>query len=214
VLSGGLVVGLVAEVVMGYFVVKYQLAPALVSVHFLLGLVFLAVAVVLHHRARQPERPARKELVVAPVPATLARATLVALAVVATLGTIVTSTGPHGGSPSARRFGFALHDVARIHAGAADLFVGLTGLLLWTLIRSGAPRSVMRRAQVMLLTVLAQGAVGYTQYFIGDPVGLVAVHVAGASLLVLATLRFYFGLWVSTPAGADSLMLDDAVLVP
>ena len=42
--------------------------------------------------------------------------------------------------------------------------------------------------------MVAQAAVGYTQYFNGDPAGLVALHVAGASVLVVAMLRFYLGL--------------------
>src|SRR5581483_6080217 len=52
--SAALVVGLVVEVAMGALVVEYKLAPSLVSVHFLLGLAFLAVAVILHHRAGIP----------------------------------------------------------------------------------------------------------------------------------------------------------------
>ena len=47
----------------------------------------------------------------------------------------------------------------------------------------------MRRAEIVLVAMVAQAAVGYTQYFNGDPVGLVAVHVAGASVLVVAVLR-------------------------
>ena len=52
----------------------------------------------------------------------------------------------------------------------------------------------MRRAEIVLVAMVAQAAVGYTQYFNGDPVGLVAVHVAGACILVVAVLRFYLGL--------------------
>ena len=214
-LSAGLVLGLVAEVVMGYLVVKYQLAPLLVTIHFLLGLSFLALAVVLHHRASIPDGPVEARVAVGPVAAFLARLTLAALAVVVALGTIVTSTGPHGGSPTARRFGFSLHDVARIHGSAADAFMALTALLLFSLVRAGAPAAVIRRAQVMLLALLAQGAIGYTQYLTHDPVGLVAVHVAGASLLVVAFLRFYLGLRLysvrDVPVTAAAA---EAVLVP
>jgi cytochrome c oxidase assembly protein subunit 15 len=53
----------------------------------------------------------------------------------------------------------------------------------------------MRRALVMLLALVAQAAIGYTQYFSGDPVGIVAFHIAGASLLVIASLQYYMGLW-------------------
>jgi cytochrome c oxidase assembly protein subunit 15 len=60
----------------------------------------------------------------------------------------------------------------------------------------------MRRAQILLIAMVAQAAVGYSQYLNGDPVALVALHVAGACVLVVATLRFYLGL--STPARTDA----------
>jgi cytochrome c oxidase assembly protein subunit 15 len=202
-LSAGLVAGLVLEVFMGYLVVHYQLAPGLVSAHFLLGLAFLAVAVVLHHRSRLPDDAVDKALIVHPRQAALSRLCLAALAVVACLGTVVTSTGPHGGSPDAPRFHFSLHEVARLHGSAAEMFIALTLLLLVSLVRSGATRPVIRRAQVLLIALAAQGAIGYTQYLTGDPVALVAAHVAGASLLVVAFLRFHFGLWMYSPTLAS-----------
>ncbi len=125
----------------------------------------------------------------------LARLQLLATAVAATLGTVVTSTGPHGGDPKARRFDFSLHTVAQLHGTSVEILLALTLILMWNLARTGAPGPVMRRAQVVLVALVAQAAVGYSQYFTGDPVALVAVHVAGACALVVATLRFYLGLW-------------------
>lgn len=213
-LSAGLVVGLIAEVIMGALVVYYKLAPALVSAHFLLGLAFLAVAVVLHHRSRLPDGTVHKSLLVSRRQAGLSRLCLAALAVVACLGTIVTSSGPHGGSPGTPRFHFSLHGVARLHGSAAEVFIALTVLLLVTLVRTGAPRPVVRRAQVLLIALAAQGAIGYTQYLTGDPVALVAAHVAGASVLVVAFLRFHFELWQYPPALASpSVEAAEAVLV-
>ena len=43
---------------------------------------------------------------------------------------------------------------------------------------------------------MAQGAIGYTQYFLGVPPGLVLVHVAGSVVVWVATLSFYLGLTV------------------
>ncbi|HXR21781.1 MAG TPA: COX15/CtaA family protein, partial [Acidimicrobiales bacterium] len=54
-LSGGLVAGIFAEVVLGGETVLHSLAPPFVMAHFLLAMVLLVNAVVLHHRARQPE---------------------------------------------------------------------------------------------------------------------------------------------------------------
>jgi cytochrome c oxidase assembly protein subunit 15 len=199
ILSAGLVAGLLAEVMLGGLVVYAKLAPALVSVHFLLGLVFLANAVALHDRARRPDTYAaeggRPVVLVGRVQLGLSWLALVALAVVVTLGTVVTSTGPHGGSPTAKRYGFSLHAVAQLHGASAEAFMAITLALLWSLSRTGAPRAVIRRAQVVFVAMVAQAAVGYIQYFNHDPVGVVAIHVAGASLLVIAVLRFHLGLW-------------------
>lgn len=194
-LSAGLVVGLLVEVVMGALVVYSKLNPVLVSVHFLLGLAFLAVGVVLHHRAGLPDRRPAPRPMVLPVQIWLARLVLVGLTVVVSLGTVVTSTGPHGGSPDAPRFHFSLHSVAQLHGSAVEIFLFITLVMLWSLSHFGAPRPVVRRAQVMLVTLAAQAAVGYGQYLSGDPVAVVALHVAGASIAVIATLRFYMGLW-------------------
>lgn len=196
-LAGALLIGLFAEVVMGAVVVYTKLAPTAVSVHFLLGLVFLGVTVLLHYRASLHDEDVRRE----PVPMVgrrviaLARLQLLALVVVVALGTVVTSTGPHGGSPHVHRFHFSLHSVAQLHGTSVETFLALTLLMLWTLVRTGAPVPVTRRAQIMLASLIAQAAIGYTQYLNGDPVALVAVHVAGASVVVITTLRFYLGLW-------------------
>ncbi|MGH9120447.1 MAG: COX15/CtaA family protein, partial [Acidimicrobiales bacterium] len=119
---------------------------------------------------------------------------LLETAVVVVLGTVVTSTGPHGGSPGAKRLHLSLHDVAQLHGAAVELLVLLTLVTLWWLARSGAPRSVMRRGTILLVAMVAQGAVGYAQYFTGDPAGAVAIHIAGAVVVIVAVLRFYFGL--------------------
>ncbi len=225
-LSAGLLAGLIAEVVLGALVVEFKLAPGLVSAHFLLGLIVLADAVILSYRAGLPDDPVLRGRPL-PVPLVgraqvmLSRLMLVALALVAVLGTVVTSTGPHGGSPDTPRFHLSLHRVAQLHGTSAETFLAITILTLWSLGRSGAPRSVMRRAKIVLVALAAQAAVGYAQYLNGDPVALVAVHVAGASVLVITAIRFYLGLWAypaeppgppdtgSRSAAADSRVASD-----
>jgi cytochrome c oxidase assembly protein subunit 15 len=64
---------------------------------------------------------------------------------------------------------------------------------------SSAPASLARRVAVLLGVVLAQGAVGYTQYLTDLPVALVGVHVLGATLVWVATLRVQLAV---EPAGA------------
>ena len=165
---------------------SHKLAPGLVMAHFLLGMVFLADAVVLHHRAGSARRPTAGAAAV-PLVGRGRRLrwpgcdSWPPLAVV-TFGTVVTSTGPHGGDPKARRFGFSLHSVAQLHGTSVEVLLAITCSPCGALARTAAPRAVIRRAEIMLVAMVAQAAVGYTQYFNGDPVGLVAVHVAGASV--------------------------------
>jgi cytochrome c oxidase assembly protein subunit 15 len=200
-LAGGLVIGLLVEVVVGGLVVYSKLDPVLVSLHFLLGLAFLAVAVILHLRSRLPDDHGPAVPLVARGPRRLAAGSMALLVAVATAGTVVTSTGPHGGAPGTPRYHLSLHSVAQTHGTMVEAFLASLVVLAWWLARSGAPPAVMRRAEVLVLATAAQAAVGYAQYFSGDPVAVVGVHVAGASLLVIAALHFYWGLW-ARPAPA------------
>jgi cytochrome c oxidase assembly protein subunit 15 len=46
----------------------------------------------------------------------------------------------------------------------------------------------------LLAVELAQGAIGYTQYFLGIPSLLVGLHMLGSALIWLAALRVVFAL--------------------
>ncbi len=219
-LAFGLVGGLLAETVLGGITVLEKLAPPFVMAHFLLAIVFLTDAVLLYHRAGLPEepvpgRPGRARVSGEVVPlvgrdqSRLARLMLLATFVVLVFGTLVTSTGPHGGSPLAPRFDFSLHDLAQLHGSSADVLVGLVVVTLGLMMRSGVAPSVMRRGEMLLAAVVLQGAVGYSLYFLGDPAPLTEVHVVGAMLVVLAVLRFNLGLAVrSTAVSRDALAAD------
>ncbi|MDQ6782001.1 MAG: COX15/CtaA family protein [Actinomycetota bacterium] len=209
-LSVGLIIGVVAEIVLGGITVLEKLAPQLVSAHFVLAMLFLANAVILHHRAGMADediaqspgraRPAgTPRLMVSPGQRRLSRLLVVTVTVVVVLGTVVTSTGPHGGDPKARRFALNLHDVAQVHGTAVEVFAGLTVVLLWWLARSGVPRAVLRRGEILLAVVVVQGIIGYVLYASGDPSGLVEIHVAGSVAVAVATLGFYLGLTTRAP---------------
>jgi cytochrome c oxidase assembly protein subunit 15 len=113
-------------------------------------------------------------------------------AVAATLvaGSVVTGTGPHSGDEDASdRLPFDLETVSQLHADLVFLVVGLTAGLLVAARVSGAPTSLARRVTTLLGVVLAQGVVGYVQYLTDLPVALVTLHVLGATLVWIATLR-------------------------
>jgi cytochrome c oxidase assembly protein subunit 15 len=198
-LAWGLVVGVLAQIVLGGVVVRVGLKPPFVMAHFLLSMLLVADVVVLWRRSAplatdvdptNARAPAPGE-VVQPVGPWLVRAAgaLVALAFVAiSLGTVVTASGPHGGDEKAERFDFALPSVTRIHSSAVILLVAGTIGLLVALHRQRAPFAVRHRAEVLLGVLLAQGAIGYAQYFSDVPPLLVGIHVAGAAACWIAVL--------------------------
>jgi cytochrome c oxidase assembly protein subunit 15 len=192
VLSLGLVVGILAQIVLGGETVKHDLAPPYVMGHFLLSLVLVWNATVLHHRAGHAPGPAQP--VVTPEILAMARLIVVSAALAIFLGTVVTGAGPHAGDETARRLDVDVGDVARLHGLSVMLLLALTGVTLWRLRRERAPADAVRRGDVLLGVLVAQAAVGYTQYFTGVPALLVGVHIAGATAVWVASLRFNLGL--------------------
>ena len=191
--SLGLVGGLVAEIVLGGIVVLSHLWPPFVAAHFLLGMALVWNAVVLHDRAGHPDTP--PALTVDRRVRRLGLAVVALAGVVFLTGTIVTGSGPHGGDQHVKRLPFLVEDVARIHSLTAWAFLTLTVATLVVLHRTGPTRSAQRRALELSLAIVAQGAIGYTQYFLGVPPALVLLHVAGAVLVWIVALRFYLGLF-------------------
>jgi heme a synthase len=209
-LASGLVAGIFAEVVLGGETVLHKLAPPFVMAHFLLAMVLLADAVVLFHRCRQPEEVEGLSATTAhPLPARrlvrrghvlASRCMLVVTTVVVVLGTVVTSTGPHAGAPGVPRFGFSLHAVAQVHGTSVEVLLGLTVATLWSMHRARVAPVVLRRGELLLAVLVAQAAVGYSQYLTGDPVLLVGIHITGATAVVIAMLAFNLGLYAREPA--------------
>jgi cytochrome c oxidase assembly protein subunit 15 len=217
-LALGLVVGLVAEIIVGGLTVEHKLAPGFVTAHFLLAIVFLADAVVLHHRAGLADDapagvPGRARVAGRSVPLVgrehlqLSRLMLVVL-----LGTVVTSTGPHGGAPQAPRFAFSLHDVAQLHGSSVEVFLFFTVVTLWSMARAGVPRPVIRRGELLLVVLIVQGGIGYLQYFTGVPAALVALHIVGVVSVVWATLMFHLGLRVQSTGSVSPVPTDQAAV--
>ncbi|MEY2437087.1 MAG: heme a synthase [Acidimicrobiaceae bacterium] len=192
-LSVSLVAGVFAQAVLGGISVLVDLQPPFVMAHFLLSIVLVWLAVLLHHRAGEPNTPSHP--VVAPEVRAMGRVLVVATILVLLTGTVVTGAGPHGGDDKAERLAFFVPDVARIHGLAENLFLLAVLVTLWLLHRTGAPAVVRRRGQVLLAVLVAQAGVGYAQYFTGVPVLLVGIHVFGAVCVWIAVLHFHLGLW-------------------
>ena len=219
-LSSGLIAGILAEIVLGGETVLHKLAPQFVMSHFVLAVVLLVDALVLYHRARQPDggpvevaggtvaggtvaggraRPLPARCLVRRGHLWASRGMLALTFVVVVLGTVVTSTGPHAGAPGVPRFGFSLHTVAQLHGTSAEVLLALTVATLWSMHRARVTPAVLRRGEVLLVVLVAQAAVGYSQYLSGDPVLLVGIHLAGATSVVIAMVFFNLGLYTRDP---------------
>lgn len=196
-LAAGTLLGVLAQAVLGGITVLEKLAPQWVMAHFLLSMAVITVGVVLVHRDGQPEgaRTAR----VGPETLWVSRIMVALAAVVVGLGTVVTGAGPHSGSTGVRRLDIAPRDAAEMHSTMVMLLVGVTLATLLLLRPSQAPPDVERRARWLLYVMVAQGVVGYAQYFTGVPAGLVEVHVIGAVAVWVSVLFFHLSLTTRVP---------------
>ena len=181
--------GIPAQAVLGGLTVLTHLNPWLVALHFLLSAAIIAVTFVLWWRVRDPA-PAE------PVPVAalwLTRAVLVVAAVTLMIGTVVTGSGPHAGdkdeSGKVHRTGLQVSSMAQLHADVVMILVGLTFGLLALCYALHTGRAARRAVVVLFGVELAQGVVGYTQYFLHVPPLLVALHMLGACLVWLAALQ-------------------------
>ncbi|MCU1374632.1 MAG: uncharacterized protein JWO68_1918 [Actinomycetia bacterium] len=186
-LSWGLVAGVVAQIVLGGLVVLLDLSPRVVIGHFVLSMLIVWNAVVLHHRAGRPDGPT--VAIVSDRIGSMVRLLFVAAGLVVLTGTVVTASGPHAGDDQAARLNLVISDVARIHSIAVLILLTMVLLTLRWLWVEGAPSVVRDAAQVLLVVLVAQAAVGYTQYFTGVPAVLVGVHIVGALGVWISAIR-------------------------
>lgn len=193
--SLGLVVGVLAQIVLGAVVVIFHLDPRLVIGHFLVSMVLLWNAVVLHHRAGHDGSPAMA--VVSGRAVSASRVLFVVAMVVLFTGTLVTGSGPHAGSldEPIERLPFAVPDVARVHSITVLTLLALTVALHWFLRADNAPAPALAAANRLLIVILAQGAIGYTQYFTDVPEVLVGAHILGSVLLWAAVVAMHLSLF-------------------
>jgi heme a synthase len=209
-LSVSLVIGVLGQAVIGGIVVKTHLNPVAVQQHFLLSMVIVAAALVLHQRAGRPDDASGGHSVGRRSTAMMwAIGTGTAAAIVT--GTIVTGTGPHSGSVNGtpvRRFGLHVTDVARLHSAAVLITVAIGLALMWS-VRSSADRLAVERALTPWIGLaFLQGLVGYVQYFSGIPVFLVAFHVTLATCLWLSAVNLVLATrqsnWVASKLPSSS----------
>lgn len=177
------ILGILAQAILGGITVLTGLNPVSVAAHFLLSILIIAAALTLRQSIYEiasttPTLLSRK----------LLKAHLTLSALVIVMGTIVTGSGPHAGDTTAVRFNFDARTISWLHADLVLLLIGLT-FALYISVRSGEAKEVQKilkpRIRTFLFVALAQGGIGYLQYFTGLPEAIVALHLCGAVLVWL-----------------------------
>ena len=201
-LSSGLVAGVLAQVGLGAVVVLTGLNPWSNMAHFLVSLALVTTAVFLVEHAGATRVTGDFALSVQTLPTrriTKRFADLIlgfcGLAII--LGTLVTGAGPHAGDENAIRLTFDLRSITRVHSASVLLCVAAT-LIFVTQVRKNSSEwmRLKARLEIFLFVAVAQGCVGYLQYFSDVPAQLVAVHVALAVAVWISVLR----LWIASRA--------------
>jgi len=172
-----------AQALLGGVTVLTDLNPWVVSFHLLFSMGIISLAVLYLHRTGHPQPTAARTSAGASRPAHLivAWSTYAAAWVVLALGTVVTGSGPHAGDVKAPRNGLDPLQLSQLHADLVFLLVGLTIALVAV--------HPSRVTWTLLVVELAQGLIGFVQYFTDLPVVLVGFHLLGASLVAAAVTR-------------------------
>jgi len=168
-----------------------------VAIHFLLSMVLLWVSAELvlvsgeRYRRRRLARSDRFS------------AAIVGLAaVVLVADTLVTGTGPNSGDAVADRLDFELESITRVHTS-----------LVWLMVATIVATAITRRdrdtdrrpaLQRLMVATVIQGAIGYLQYALGLPPGIVALHILGAMAVWWSALWFHLSDVATTPEPARS----------
>jgi cytochrome c oxidase assembly protein subunit 15 len=177
-LALALALGIPAQALIGGITVLTDLNPWIVSFHLLCSLAIIGLSVVFLQRIDHPDPVVARGPVVG-----LAWATFAAAWLVLYIGTIVTGSGPHAGDLDSPRNGLDPLQLSQLHADAVFLFVGLTLGLLFALHAVDAGRTARTAVLVLLGLELAQGAIGFVQYFTDLPIVLVGLHMLGAAAI-------------------------------
>ena len=182
VLAVGQFLGIFGQGILGGITVLTDLNPIPVAGHLLLSIILIAGATSLYSRRYTP--------VVFVKPASLTSKIswlhIVTAFVVIILGTIVTGSGPHAGDAQAKRFNFDIRTVAWLHA---DVVIFLLGVTFAFYVAQGTSDHSKKAIKIFAIIALAQGGIGYVQYFTGIPEILVAAHLLGATLVWIAAWR-------------------------
>ncbi|CAN2195248.1 COX15/CtaA family [Candidatus Nanopelagicaceae bacterium] len=175
------IAGIFGQAILGGITVLTKLNPFAVASHFILSIVLIAAShsLLIRSEAARIKDPQRSRY--------LTFHTLLTFAVIAA-GTLVTGAGPHAGDSETPRLDIPVPTVAAIHGYLVVLLILITITGIYKRFGNFADNT-QRYLIIFLALALAQGVIGYAQYLLGVPEGLVAAHLLGSAILWIAAWR-------------------------
>ncbi len=178
-----LILGIVAQAVLGGITVLVQLNPWIVGAHFVVSGILIATAAVLLRRGLKLEKTEVSSL------ARINSAAIVLVGWITVLvGVAVTGAGPHSGDADTPRNGLDLEIWQHYHSYPGYTILALIVLQLW--LTRNLTGSIRLVTWLLFTNVALQAIVGVIQARMGVPPLLVAIHLLGASTAIaLLTLQ-------------------------
>ena len=175
-------IGVMAQAVVGGLAVVSDLNPFVVGFHYASSLILACVTAL--YLVRLDAAPGPRERAVPRWFAVVTHATGAVLAITIVFGVLTTGSGPHSGDENVVRDGFDATVLAHVHSWPGYV---LTGLLVLLAATAWAQRLEPRRWLLLLiLAVAVQVGVGVVQARTGLPVVLVGIHMVLAALSAAA----------------------------
>jgi cytochrome c oxidase assembly protein subunit 15 len=178
-----LIIGIIAQALLGGVTVLTGLNSWVVGAHFLVSGVLISIASILVWRVYSPKHDPISYTAVL-----LAWPIFVVGWVTVIVGVVVTGAGPHAGDASTPRNGFDLETWQHYHSWPAYIMTALVLVSLVLAYRSvKSPRwsnPAVKSLGVLLIVSVLQGALGVVQANMGVPALLAGVHMLGASLII------------------------------
>jgi cytochrome c oxidase assembly protein subunit 15 len=175
------IAGIFGQGILGGITVLTKLNPISVAAHFILSIILIAAAQSLLTRTQSTKiaEPTTSRFLMAHTSLTF---------IVIAAGTLVTGAGPHAGDSETPRLDIPVATVAGVHGYLVVALILLTIAGIYKKFKNFAA-TTQTSLSIFLAIALAQGVVGYAQYLLGVPEGLVALHLIGSAILWIAAWR-------------------------
>jgi cytochrome c oxidase assembly protein subunit 15 len=178
-----LILGIIAQALLGGVTVLTGLDSWVVGAHFLVSGVLISIASVLVWRVYSPTHdPISYSSVL------LAWPIFIVGWVTVIVGVVVTGAGPHAGDANTPRNGFDLETWQHYHSWPAYIMTALVLISLvfsWRSIQTRpSANPAVRSLGILLIVSILQAVLGVVQANMGVPALLAGVHMLGASLII------------------------------